>query len=101
MVFYEVANKMSVRAASSESLTRTEGVTSKVAHSCGGQTGLLAGRKPPPQGCVTALTTWWLTFPKVSKPTSQKQCSNILFDLQSAKSYSITFAIVNGSLWDQ
>lgn len=90
MVFYEVAHKMSVGAASSES------VTSKAAHSLGGQIGLLVGRKSHflPTGCVTALTTWWLIFPKASKSTSQGQCCKALFD-QCPKSYSIIFAIAN------
>lgn len=34
-----------------------------------------------PQGCVTAVTTWWLASPRVSKSRSQSKCRKFLFDL--------------------
>lgn len=72
VVFYEVAHKMSVGAASSES------VTSKAAHSLGGQIGLLVGRKSHflPTGlwdCPHNMVAYFPQSEQVHKPRAMLQ----------------------------
>lgn len=72
---------MSVGVASSEGLTKTEELTSKMAYSHGGQIGLLAGRLTfSPTGLCEHLHNMVACFPQESKSRSQSKCCKVLFD---------------------